>query len=169
MSCQLTTKICYDNFIRKRQTTHTPLHSFENSIQILNEFPRLYACLSYCVSFLCSVCATSLSGLAHQQRRVFYAYHLATSSSIKRNMTTLSGQLIFVFVIFLIYLLPRVYKNFLLTCIVYIVVIVVDDDQYFKKCASSDRFCKIVNISFIMVFGIHLIFGILLIVGDIKV
>lgn len=84
-------------------------------------------------------------------------------------MTLLSGQIVFVFLLFIIYLLPRVYKNFLLTCIVYLVMILVDDDRYFRKCAYSDHLCKTVNISFIIVFGIHLIFGILLIIGDIKV
>lgn len=82
---------------------------------------------------------------------------------------TSSGQLIFVFVLFIIYLLPRVYKNFLLTCIVYLVMVYVDNDHYFKKCASTDSLCKLVNTSFIMIVGIHVIFGILLIIGDIKV
>lgn len=85
------------------------------------------------------------------------------------QMMTLSGQLIFVLLLFIIYLLPRVYKNFLLTCAVYIALIVVDGDQYFKTCAPSDNNCKIINISFIIVFGIHVLFGILLLVGDIRV
>lgn len=81
----------------------------------------------------------------------------------------LSEQLIFVALLFVVYLLPRVYKNFMLTCIVYVVMILLDDDQYFKKCAHTDRLCKLLNVSFIIVFGIHLIFGVLLIIGDIKV
>lgn len=84
-------------------------------------------------------------------------------------MTTLSGQLLFVLLLFIIYLFPRVYKNFMLTCIVYLVLILVDDDQYFRQCATSDRLCKMLNISFMIVFGVHLIFGVLLIMGDIKV
>lgn len=78
-------------------------------------------------------------------------------------------QLIFVFVFFVIYLLPRAYKNFLLTFIVYLVMIYVDNDQYFKKCASTERLCKLFNILFVTIFGIHAIFGLLLVVGDIKV
>lgn len=87
----------------------------------------------------------------------------------KHDKMILSEQVFFVLLLFVVYLLPRVYKNLLLTCIVYLVMIWVDDDQYFKKCANSDNLCKILNISFIIVFGIHLILGILLIVGDIKV
>ncbi|KAJ6639591.1 hypothetical protein Bhyg_12338 [Pseudolycoriella hygida] len=81
---------------------------------------------------------------------------------------TLTRNLIFVFLLFIIYLLPRVYKNFLLTCIVYFVMILVDNDTYFITCSHSDRLCKFHNIMFTIVFSIHIIFGLLLIVGDIK-
>lgn len=131
------------------------------------------ACLllfSYHIFFCCTT--NDRNGIKNFEPGVTFLHHSRGCILVARKhdkMTTLSGQLLFVLLLFVIYLFPRVYKNFMLTCIVYLVLVLVDDDQYFKKCAASDLLCKRLNISFIIVFAIHLILGILLIIGDIKV